>query len=25
MNDEVIEKIAIRYFSWSTEFPMGGS
>ncbi|MFT9469555.1 hypothetical protein [Leuconostoc pseudomesenteroides] len=25
MNDEVIEDIAIRYFSWSDEFPMGGS
>ncbi|MCT4388472.1 hypothetical protein EFN46_09725 [Leuconostoc pseudomesenteroides] len=25
MNDEVIENIAIRYFSWSDEFPMGGS
>lgn len=25
MNDEVIEKIAIRYFSWPDEQPMGGS
>ncbi|QEA46638.1 hypothetical protein FGL72_03785 [Leuconostoc citreum] len=25
MNDEVMENIAIRYFSWSDEFPMGGS
>ncbi|WP_242029771.1 hypothetical protein [Leuconostoc falkenbergense] len=25
MNDEVIENIAIRYYSWSDEFPMGGS
>ena len=25
MNDEVIENIAIRYFSWSDDFPMGGS
>lgn len=25
MNDEVIENIAILYFSWSDEFPMGGS
>ena len=25
MNDEVIENIAIHYFSWSDEFPMGGS
>lgn len=25
MNDEVIENIAIRYFSWSDTFPMGGS
>lgn len=24
MNDEVIENIAIRYFSWSDEFPMDG-
>ncbi|WP_286012617.1 hypothetical protein [Leuconostoc mesenteroides] len=23
MNDEVIENIAIRYYSWSDEFPMG--
>ena len=25
MNDEVIENIAIRYFSWSDKQPMGGS
>lgn len=25
MNDEVIENIAIRYFSWSDEPPMGSS
>ena len=25
MNDEVIENTAIRYFSWSDDFPMGGS
>lgn len=25
MNDEVIENISIRYFSWSDENPMGGS
>ncbi|WP_273705655.1 hypothetical protein [Leuconostoc mesenteroides] len=25
MNDEVMENIAIRYFSWSDEQPMGGS
>ncbi|WP_260361180.1 hypothetical protein [Leuconostoc pseudomesenteroides] len=25
MNDEVVENIAIRYFSWSDEQPMGGS
>ncbi|MGR8825268.1 hypothetical protein [Leuconostoc mesenteroides] len=25
MNDEVIENIGIRYFSWSDEQPMGGS
>ena len=24
MNDEVIENIAIRHFSWSDEFPMAG-
>lgn len=25
MNDEMIENIAIRYFSWSDENPMGGT
>lgn len=25
MNEEVIEHIAIRYFSWSDDFPMGGN
>lgn len=25
MNDEVIESVTIRYFSWSDDFPMGGS
>lgn len=25
MNDEVMENIAIRYFAWSDEQPMGGS